>query len=61
MCHPKGYPKAMGIDVCGCSCSPTFRRFLSKKEQKEMLEEYRDQLKKEIAGLEECITECEQN
>ena len=33
------------------------RRFISKKEKLERLEEYRDQLKNELAGLEESIHE----
>jgi hypothetical protein len=34
-----------------------FRRFISAKEEQERLEEYRDQLKKELAGVEERIQE----
>ena len=34
---------------CGCGCGN--RRFYSKEEQIEMLERYRDQLKKELQGL----------
>jgi len=42
---------------CGCGCGMFFRRFVSAKEEQERLEDYRDQLKKELAGLEERIQE----
>ena len=35
---------------CGCGCGPGFRRFFSTEEEREYLENYRDQLKKELAG-----------
>jgi glutathione S-transferase len=48
----------MGRCTCGCcGCGPSFRRFFSSKEEKEWLENYRDQLKKELAGLEERLKE----
>lgn len=37
--------------MCGCGCHE--RRFLSKKERMEMLEEYREALKCELEGVEE--------
>jgi len=37
--------------MCGCDCGQ--RRFLSKKERVEMLEEYRESLKSELEGVEE--------
>ena len=42
---------------CGCGGGMFVRRFISKKEKLERLEEYRDQLKNELAGLEESIHE----
>jgi hypothetical protein len=42
---------------CGCGCGPSFRRFISSEEEQECLETYRDQLKKELAGVEEHIKE----
>ena len=36
---------------CGCGCGD--RRFLSKKERMDILEEYRESLKKELEGVEE--------
>ena len=44
---------------CGCGCGPGFRRFFSTQEERERLENYRDQLKKELAGVEERIKKCE--
>ena len=59
MCYPTKHPSRMGVDLCGCGCGQPFRHFRTKEEEKEMLEKYRDQLKQEIAGLEECIDELE--
>jgi hypothetical protein len=40
--------------MCGCNCGG--RRFLSRKEKVEMLEEYRESLKNELEGVEEELT-----
>jgi len=57
MCHaPSGYHWGRTVG-CGCGCGPSFRRFVSAKEEQERLEDYRDQLKKELAGVEEHIQE----
>lgn len=37
-----------------------FRRFFTEKEQEEWLENYRDQLKKELAGVEEHLKRCKE-
>jgi hypothetical protein len=42
---------------CCCGCGPIRRHFLTAKERQEHLEKYRDELKKEIAGIEEHIQE----
>jgi len=42
---------------CGCGCGPSFRRFFSSKEEQECLEAYSDELRKELAGVEERIKE----
>ncbi len=44
--------------TCGCGCGHGFRRFFTAEERRECLENYRDQLKKELVGLEERIEEC---
>jgi hypothetical protein len=41
--------------LCGCGCTDFPRRFLSTQEEKEKLEEYQEQLKKELVGVQECI------
>jgi len=56
-------------DACGygCCCGQeyshshdmSFRRFASRQERKDCLEQYADQLKKELAGVEERIQEIE--
>ncbi len=40
---------------CGCGCGPSFRRFFSAKEDQERLVFFREQLKKELDGVEENI------
>jgi hypothetical protein len=41
---------------CGCGCSPPGRRYYSSDEERERMEYYREQLKKELAGVEERIS-----
>lgn len=59
MCQPTGSQRALGsggcsCGCCGCGCGGNFRRrFLSSQEEKEMLEEYKEALKKELCGVEE--------
>ena len=55
MCHPHNTHLSHG--ACGLGCGPAKRRFFSAKEMQEHLVKYRDELKKEIAGLEEHIQE----
>lgn len=43
---------------CGCGCGT--RRFFSREERIEMLEGYREQLEKEIQGLDNHIQELKQ-
>jgi hypothetical protein len=62
MCQPglgRGHGHSgMGRGTCGCCCGGhLFRRFFTAKEEEESLENYRDQLKKELAGLEERLKE----
>jgi hypothetical protein len=64
MCQPRMSSPHAGstgctCGCCGCGCGPGFRRFFSAQEERERLESYRNQLKKELAGVEECIEECE--
>ncbi len=47
----EAHHRGMVHGMCGCGCEG--RRFLSKKEKMEMLEEYRESLKNELEGVEE--------
>jgi len=61
MCQTGIAPRSNGLAGCTCGCcgcGPGFRRFFSSEEQLEYLENYRDQLKKELAGVKERIKEC---
>jgi len=56
MCRP--FEGHRGRGQCGCGCDGFFHRhYFSKLEEKEWLEEYRDELKKELAGVEERLKE----
>ena len=60
MCHPEStrISSHMGTGTCGCcGCGPSGRRFLSSKEVVERLENYKDQITKELAGIEERLNE----
>jgi hypothetical protein len=46
---------------CSCGCLPFSRRFLTDEEKQESLEEYQNQLKRELAGIEEHIQKLERN
>jgi hypothetical protein len=60
MCQTKTSPKGTSSCSCGCygcGCGSSFRRFFSSKEESECLENYKGQLEKELAGVEERIRE----
>lgn len=40
-----------------CCCDPRFRHFMTSDEKHKMLEEYKEQLEKELAGVKERIDE----
>ena len=54
-CETREIPMESGSRMCNCSGS--FRRFMTKKEVQEHLEEYEKQLKNELTGVEERIQE----
>lgn len=63
MCQIKTAPRPRFLagctcGCCGCGCGPGVRRFFFTRDEQERLENYRDQLKKELAGVEEWIKEC---
>jgi len=48
------------LEACGCCCEADtmlVRRYKTAKEEMEKLENYREELKKELAGIEERIRE----
>jgi hypothetical protein len=47
--------RGMAHGTCGCGCGG--RRFLSKKERMEMLEEHKKSLQNELEGVEEELKE----
>ena len=62
MCLQREIPKytEMGgctCGCCGCGCGPSFRHFFSSKEERDCLETYMAQLKKELEGVKERINE----
>lgn len=60
MCQPRSEHRLSGMRACACGCCGSGhmgRRFFTAKEEEEWLENYRDQLKKELAGVEERLKE----
>ena len=51
MCHPGHHHRR--FEMCGCG--PFFRHFMSMNEEEKMLEDYKEQLEKELAGVRERI------
>jgi hypothetical protein len=54
-CEPKAARNSSVSDCCCCEPGPVIRRFVSSKEEAERLEQYKEQLEKEIAGIDERI------
>ncbi len=62
MCHPRrgsrhGHAARCTCGCCSCGCAGSFRRFYSSQEELECLEAYRDELVKELAGVDERLSE----
>lgn len=56
MCQPGGSQRIFGAcgcncGCCGCGCGKFFRHFMSAEEEKARLEEYNDQLEKDLSGV----------
>lgn len=51
----EAHHRGMAHGMCRCGCGG--RKFLSRKEKIEMLEEYRESLKNELEGVEEELKE----
>jgi hypothetical protein len=54
-CDPKNAKVSTFSDCCCCRPGPLVRHFVSSGEEAENLERYKQQLEKEIAGIEERI------
>ena len=54
-CETKVVKISSDSDCCCCGPGHVVRRFVSSKEEAEKLESYKDQLEKEIAGIDERI------
>jgi hypothetical protein len=54
-CEPKAVRISKASDCCCCEPGHLSRRFVSSKDEAEMLEQYKEQLEKEIAGVDERI------
>ena len=61
MCHTGLTRMFADKQLCGCECGPAIRHYFSSKEEKECLEHYMDQLKKELSGVEERIEDLRKN
>jgi len=56
-CEPKAVRISSDSGCCCCEPGHVVRRFVSSKEEAEKLEGYREQLEREIAGIDERIEE----
>lgn len=56
-CEPKKVQASSASDCCCCAPDRVARHFVSSREEAERLEKYREQLEKEIAGVDEHIAE----
>ena len=62
MCQPGRLSRHHNASCCvprDCGCMLPFRHYYSGEEERERLESYREQLRKELAGVEERIGEFE--
>lgn len=62
MCHGQkehqiNFRHLKHASVCDCGCGHTFRCYFSAKEKQELLEEYKGQLEKELAAVNEHLGE----
>ena len=55
-CSPKHPPVDECKTSCCSCCEPGFRKFITNAEKLEKLEKYKEQLEKELAGVEEHIS-----
>jgi len=55
--HKSGFSHQRHTFGCCCGCGSSFRRFMSAKEERERIEECKEQLKKELTAVEEHLKE----
>ncbi|WP_406655522.1 hypothetical protein V7O62_06950 [Methanolobus sp. ZRKC2] len=55
--HQRDFGHLKHASACECECGHSFRRFVSAREKQELLEDYKDQLEKELAAVNECLGE----
>ena len=55
--HKIGFGHQRHAFGCCCGCGSSFRRFMSAEEEQERIVEYKEQLKKELAAVEEHLKE----
>jgi len=60
MCMPRGAQHPGSVCRCDCGGGLSFRKFFSSREELECLESYRDQLKKELTGVEEHLVKLQE-
>jgi len=63
MCQPRVSQQYVPMSNCSCGCCEcglSFRSFLTTEEKLERLKNYREQLEKELAGVQEQIGEISQ-
>ena len=62
MCEPRGHHGRhvmahVGGGSCDCCCGAGFRRFPTPEEERECLESYKEQLEKELDGVQRRVKE----
>lgn len=55
--HHTNFRHLNHVSVGDCECGHSFRRFVSAKEKQEFLEDYKDQLEKELDAVDEHLGE----
>lgn len=56
-CLPRHHQSVAGPYACYCGCMPVRRSFISSQEERDRLAKYKEELKKELTGVEERIKE----
>jgi hypothetical protein len=59
--HQRSFSNLKHTSTCECECGHSFRRYVSSKEKQEHLEEYKNQLEKELAAVDEQLIAIKDN